>query len=400
MSRKSTLLSLSLGLLIMLSACVQTPPAPPAPAASSQPDTSEGSSSNPPVTVSAEADFETAENEDGTVTIKRYLGSGGDVVIPAKLDGKQVTAIGNTFEMTGAFQDCAGVTSVVIPEGVTEIQDNAFYGCAALETVTVSASVTLLRNCAFCDCPNLRAVYFEGDAPQQANYVFDSTENVTMYYRNGTSGWSNPWYGRPAKIVIDPANEPPLQEADWAIAVPDFLTEEQQLLYRRANNLYSHAKLGSDIEYVGNNIDLFQYETVQIGEDSYYVSKGPYQNWDDFRAVISSVFTEDYWKRFTDNTSLREYNGQLCFLDTAMGVGYFYDKTSTDTFRLESKTDTEIHFTLIGHYAERWTQDEINTTGEELHYYTLEFPMLLILTENGWRFDEFHSALLEEQAEN
>ena len=39
---------------------------------------------------------------------------------------------------------------------------------------------------------------------------------------------------------------------------------------------------------------------------------------------------------------------------------------------------------------------EINTTGEELHRYTLEFPIRLVLTENGWRFDEFHSALLEE----
>lgn len=191
-------------------------------------------------------------------------------------------------------------------------------------------------------------------------------------------------------------NEPPLQETDLTIAVPDFLSEEQQLLYRRAYNLYSHTKLGSDIEYAGNNIDLSQYETIQIGEYDYYVSQGPYKNWDDFRTVMCSVFTENYWNRFTDNTSLKEYNGRLCFLDAAMGVGYFYDKTSTDTFRLESKTNAEIHFTLIGHYAGEWTQDEINTTGEELHYYTLEFPMSLVLAENGWRFDEFHSALLEE----
>ena len=91
------------------------------------------------------------------------------------------------------------MTSVVIPDGVTEIQDNAFYGCTALETAAIPASVTLLRNCAFCDCPNLRAVYFGGDAPQQANYVFDATENVTMFYQEGTSGWSNPWHGRPAE---------------------------------------------------------------------------------------------------------------------------------------------------------------------------------------------------------
>ena len=103
---------------------------------------------------------------------------------------------------TGAFEGCTSITAVVIPDGVTEIQDNAFYGCTSLETVTIPSSVTLLRNCAFCDCPNLRAVYFKGDTPQQANYVFDSTENVTMYYQDGTSGWENPWHGRPAEVYI------------------------------------------------------------------------------------------------------------------------------------------------------------------------------------------------------
>ena len=220
MSRKLILPSLSIVLLIILSACAQTSPAlsiaspqtiptessPNLPAAVS-PDASPQaapaeSSSNSPTAVAPDTDFEITPNEDGTVIIKRYLGSGGNVVIPSEIGGKQVTAIGNTFEMTGAFQDCATVTSVVIPEGVTEIQDNAFYGCAALETVTIPASVTLLRNCAFCDCPNLRAAYFEGDAPQQANYVFDSTENVTIYYRDGTSGWSSLWYGRPTETYV------------------------------------------------------------------------------------------------------------------------------------------------------------------------------------------------------
>lgn len=146
------------------------------------------------------ADFEIIENEDGTVTIKRYIGSGGDIVIPTEIDGKSVSAIGNTFDTIGAFQDCTTLTSVVIPDGVTEIQDNAFYGCTSLEMVTIPSSVTLLRNCAFSDCPNLRAIYFEGDAPQQANYVFDSTENVVMYYLDGASGWENPWYGRPTEV--------------------------------------------------------------------------------------------------------------------------------------------------------------------------------------------------------
>lgn len=145
------------------------------------------------------AEFEVLENEDGSVTIERYIGSGGDVVIPAEIDGKPVSAIGNVVGTIGAFQDCTNVTSVVIPDGVVEIQHNAFYGCTNLEVVTVPSSVTLLRNCAFSDCPKLRAIYFEGNAPEQANYVFDTTENVIIYYQEGTSGWDDPWYGRPTE---------------------------------------------------------------------------------------------------------------------------------------------------------------------------------------------------------
>lgn len=145
------------------------------------------------------AEFEVLENEDGSVTIERYIGSGGDVVIPAEIDGKPVSAIGNVVGTIGAFQDCTNVTSVVIPDGVVEIQDNAFYGCTNLEVVTVPSSVTLLRNCAFSDCPKLCAIYFEGNAPEQANYVFDATENVIIYYQEGTSGWNDPWYGRPTE---------------------------------------------------------------------------------------------------------------------------------------------------------------------------------------------------------
>lgn len=133
-----------------------------------------------------------------TVTITKYIGRGGDVIIPAEIDGKKVTGIGNIFQAHGAFQDCTTLTSVVIPDGVTQIQDNAFYSCTSLVTVTIPASVTLLRNCAFADCPNLQSIYFEGDAPQIANYVLDPPL-PTIYYHEGTVGWVNPWHSCPTE---------------------------------------------------------------------------------------------------------------------------------------------------------------------------------------------------------
>lgn len=142
-----------------------------------------------------QGDYKYRTNNDGTVTIIKYLGAGGNVVVPTELDGKPVTAIGYTSDdFKGAFQDHVQLTSVIIPDGVTEIKDNAFYDCIGLTTVTVPASVKVIWNCAFSGCTSLEAIYFEGDAPQFANYVLESTEPV-LYYHEGASGWTNPFYG-------------------------------------------------------------------------------------------------------------------------------------------------------------------------------------------------------------
>ena len=154
----------------------------------------------PGTPVSPESDFQYIVNSDNnTVTCTKYIGKGGEVVIPAELGGKPVGAIGNIFEETGAFEDCTDVTSVIIPEGVTVIEDNAFRNCVGLTSVAIPSSITLLRNCAFDNCPNLRSVYFEGDAPETANYVFTATSILTIYYRESSSGWTNPWYGCPTE---------------------------------------------------------------------------------------------------------------------------------------------------------------------------------------------------------
>lgn len=138
-------------------------------------------------------------NVDNTVTITKYIGKGGYVVIPSEIDEMKVTAVGNASQSTGAFQDCTTLVSVVIPEGVTEIQDNAFQSCSSLKTVTIPASITVIWHCAFDDCPNLKSVYFEGDAPQTGNYVFSYISPLTIYYHEGADGWTNPWYGCPTE---------------------------------------------------------------------------------------------------------------------------------------------------------------------------------------------------------
>ena len=100
--------------------------------------------------------------------LKKYTGSGGDVVIP-----ESVTSIG-----ASAFWGCSSLTSVVIPESVTSIGDWAFEGCKGLADangfviiqnalhdyygkggdVVIPEGVTSIGASAFWECSSLASV--------------------------------------------------------------------------------------------------------------------------------------------------------------------------------------------------------------------------------------------------
>ena len=62
---------------------------------------------------------------------------------------------GTRYICNHAFRECTALTSVVIPEGVTEIDWCAFDGCTGLTSVTIPASVTAIGWWAFRGCEQL-----------------------------------------------------------------------------------------------------------------------------------------------------------------------------------------------------------------------------------------------------
>ena len=59
----------------------------------------------------------------------------GDLVIPDHIEGYQVKTIGNS-----AFRDCSLITSLKIPDSITEIGDLAFLGCSSLTGIVLPYS--------------------------------------------------------------------------------------------------------------------------------------------------------------------------------------------------------------------------------------------------------------------
>lgn len=76
-----------------------------------------------------------------------------EIVIPALYNGLPVTSIGYY-----AFNDCAELTSVTIPNGVTKIESHAFCNCSKLTSITIPNGVTSIENNAFASCTELITV--------------------------------------------------------------------------------------------------------------------------------------------------------------------------------------------------------------------------------------------------
>mgnify|MGYP000866494732 CR=1 FL=1 len=159
-------------------------------------------------------------NDDSEVEITPRYVYADDVVIPDSIDGKPVTSIGTlAFKGSGmssitipdsvthiggaAFRSCLQLTSVNIGNGVTTIDIMAFDNCQALSSVTIPGSVTYLGRYAFTYCPSLTAIIFEGDAPSVNGSFVGRGTNPTIYYRDGASGFTTPyWMDLPCQPLL------------------------------------------------------------------------------------------------------------------------------------------------------------------------------------------------------
>lgn len=209
------------------------------------------------------------------------------------------------------------------------------------------------------------------------------------------------------KVDSAPKTEPPLDEESLAAAAPSFLDEEQQLLYRRAHCVYGHL-FGGDTAYscIWEMGDQYPggWGEVERNGIGYTRATGRYAAWEDFDALVHSVFTHRFWdSRNAIQRGERYINidGAMHFILAARGM-YYYNDNFPDTFRLISKTDDEITFTLTGHYSSPWPnegessqeRDKRLTSGWD---YTIDFPIKMVRTADGWRFDQFHHAAADQE---
>ena len=113
--------------------------------------------------------------KDGNAKITGYNGTvSGELTIPATLDGYPVTIIGDQ-----AFVECDGLTSVIIPEGVTGIYWRAFAFCSNLTSVTLPDSLLSIGSDTFQNCTALTSIDLPENLTSIGTYTFQDCSSLT-----------------------------------------------------------------------------------------------------------------------------------------------------------------------------------------------------------------------------
>ncbi len=82
-----------------------------------------------------------------------FSGLQGDVYIGAYNGSMKVLGI-----EAGAFQNCTGITSIYLLEGLLTIGENAFAGCTSLESIELPETVAIIGKNAFKGCTALKSI--------------------------------------------------------------------------------------------------------------------------------------------------------------------------------------------------------------------------------------------------
>lgn len=80
--------------------------------------------------------FELNNDKNAYIVVGTYTTTVSDVVIPGKYNNLPVNRIGNN-----SFKDCSEMTSITIPDSVTYIGSNAFIGCNGLANITFDGDI-------------------------------------------------------------------------------------------------------------------------------------------------------------------------------------------------------------------------------------------------------------------
>ncbi len=126
--------------------------------------------------------------DGNNATVYKYVGNGGAVTIPAKVNGVPVTAIGNYAfaEEYGKTDPSKRITSISVAGSIKTIGNGAFMECTSLKSVELSPVVESLGDAVFWYCESLESVAAFSTIKTIGANVFGKCSKVKVYCESGS----------------------------------------------------------------------------------------------------------------------------------------------------------------------------------------------------------------------
>ena len=117
--------------------------------------------------------------EDGMLYVGHHL-----IGVKKSISGAHTIKSGTRTIEEHAFAGCTGLSSIGIPDSVTEIGFCVFEGCTSLSSITIPDSVMIIENLAFADCTSLTSIALPNRLTRIGNDAFLNTA-----YYNNSANW-------------------------------------------------------------------------------------------------------------------------------------------------------------------------------------------------------------------
>ena len=226
-----------------------------------------------------------------------------------------------------------------------------------------------------------------GTAAQGALLEITVNQRDGWKLRFGLSGPGTAWPVQQLTIWCENRQGPfPLAAAEGIYDTLDFMSDEQRTLYQQAQLaapwLFGlHGNLG----YTGEN------DSVQPADapPQYYRYNVAYSRFLDRRVL--PVFTKDFLLRIDFGQKYKQYDGDLLAHSSLSrplpyGCTRQVQEAYPDRYRVITNQPDCLEFMLIAHY------DRSSQSQADMDVFTVEYPIRMVNTPDGWRLDEFHTA--------
>ena len=186
----------------------------------------------------------------------------GKIIIPERYDGNEVTRIANA-----AFENCTGITGVILPETIDYLGTSVFSNCQSLTRVTLPSTITTIPNATFKGCTSLIDFKVPEGVHQIYEHAFSNCTNLESIYLPSTFelskiGYLNAFQDCPSlkTIIVDEKN-------------PEYYSDMNCLIKRGDNTVIlggNEVTIPDGIDtigeyaFAGRNIEMLNLTSIKV----------------------------------------------------------------------------------------------------------------------------------------